>query len=256
MQKTDPRRLVCTQCKHENEIERVYCHNCGEKLDRSLLPQIDEVKSAEDQSKNARKIKSMMNPNRFALARSVKTFVLLLIFAALVAVAYLATQAPANVPPMKSDRLADIEVTEVWSGMMNTRPAVSVALKEFDVNSYLRKTVKGADGALGTKFERAFAQFEPGVVTVVTQRNAWGLPLYNSVSFKPVLADGKWTADVQKVAIGRLMIPGKLAKLTKLDTVVLSPFSKVFEREIKQLDRLATIEPGENVISLATKPAQ
>jgi hypothetical protein len=256
MYKTDPRKLVCAQCKHENEVERVYCHNCGEKLDRSLLPQLDESQSAEEMAKAGRKVKKMMNPNRFAWVRSIKTFVMIEIFAAVVAAGFLAIQAPENVPPLKTDRFPDLEVGDVWKGMMNTRPAVAVAFKEFDLNYYLRKAVKGTEGPLGIKFERAFVRLEPGLVTLSTQRNAWGLPIYNSATFKPALAGVKWSADAQGFAIGRLTIPASFAKLVKLDTVTLDALSKVFEKEIQQLDRIAAIEPAENVISFRTKPAQ
>lgn len=30
-------KLVCAECRHENEAERIYCHNCGECLDRSAV---------------------------------------------------------------------------------------------------------------------------------------------------------------------------------------------------------------------------
>ena len=29
--------LTCKECQHVNEEARIYCHNCGTKLDRSLL---------------------------------------------------------------------------------------------------------------------------------------------------------------------------------------------------------------------------
>src|SRR5207244_11163987 len=29
--------LTCPECRHENEIERIYCHSCGARLDRSAL---------------------------------------------------------------------------------------------------------------------------------------------------------------------------------------------------------------------------
>jgi hypothetical protein len=256
MFKTDPRRLVCTQCKHENEIERVYCHNCGEKLDRSLLPQIDESKAADDKAKSGRQVKKMMNPNRFAWARTVKTFILIILFAALVAAVFLAVQAPDNVPSAKSDRMPEKMVREEWAGMMAARVGTSEIFTAFDINYYLHKTLKGAEGALGTKFERAFAHFEPGLVTLSTQRNLYGLVLYNSASFKPVLKNEAWSADIDRIAIGRLIIPASLAKLTKLDTVVLGAFSGVFEKEMRQLDRVAAIESGESVITFTTKPAK
>ena len=256
MYKTDPRKLVCLACKHENEVERVYCHNCGEKLDRSLLPQLDETQTAEAMAKTGKKVKQMMNPNRFAWVRSIKTFVLIEIFAAVVAAGFLAVQPPENVPPAKTDRFPDLDVAEMWTGMMNSRVPVAVAFKEFDVNAYLRKQAKGTEGALGIKFERAFVNLEPGRVTLVSQRNAWGMPIYNGATFKPVLAGGKWTADMQEFTIGRLTIPASFGKLVKLDTVTLGALEKAFEKEIRQLDRLAAIEPGDKVIALKTKPAQ
>ena len=256
MFKTDPRKLVCTACQYENEVERVYCHNCGEKLDRSLLPKLDEPKSADDLAKAGKKVKRMMNPNRFAWARTIKTFVLIEVFAAIVAAGFLASQAPDNVPPMKTDRLADVEVSEMWAGMINSRVPVFPAFREFDINYYLRRAVKGNEGALGIKFDRAFVQLAPGLVTVTSQRSAWGLTIYNGVTFKPALTGGKWSADVQRLSFGRLTIPASIGKLTKLDTLVQGALTKVFEKEIKQLERVERIEVGENVISFATKPAQ
>jgi len=256
MHKTDPRKLVCTACKHENEVERVYCHNCGEKLDRSLLPQLDESQSAEEMAKTARKVKQQMNPNRFAWVRSIKTFVLLEIFAAVVAAVFLAVQAPENAPPMKTDRFADLEVGDVWAGMMNTRASAAVTFKEFDINYYLHKVVKGTEGPLGIKFERTFANFEPGLAMLTNQYNAWGLRIYSSAAIKPEMSGVKWSANVQRFAIGKLVIPPAFANLVKLDTVTLGSLSKVFQKEIQQLDRVALIEPGEKVITFKTKPAQ
>ena len=30
-------KLICPDCQHENELERIYCHNCGARLDRTGL---------------------------------------------------------------------------------------------------------------------------------------------------------------------------------------------------------------------------
>lgn len=253
MHKSDPRRIVCTACKHENEVERVYCHNCGEKLDRSLLPKVTDAQAAEDQARTGKKVQRMMNPSRMNWLRSVRKFVLIILFAAVVAALYLALQAPDKTPPVKSDRLPDREAGDLWAGMMNTKPAVSVTLTENDVNYYLGRTVKSKDEPLGTKFERAFVQFEPGTIKVTAHRSAWGLPLYSSIKFRPVLTDGKWTSEVAGVYFGRLPVDPRLGKLAP---VTLGTLSKAFEREIKETPRLAAIAPGQGVITLVTKPAQ
>ena len=36
MSQSSTPKLTCGQCGYENEPERVYCHNCGTKLDRSV----------------------------------------------------------------------------------------------------------------------------------------------------------------------------------------------------------------------------
>lgn len=256
MSKPDTRKITCTACQYENEIERVYCHSCGEKLDRSLIPVVDEVKESDNNEKTRQKVKKMMNPNRFAWVRVIKTLALIEIFAAIVAAGFLASQAPENTPPMKTDRMPSMEVKEMWDGMMNTRPSVVVAFSDFDINYFLRKAVKGTAGSLGIKYDRTFVTLQPGLLNVASQRDAWGLRIYNSVGFKPTLTDGKWSADVQRVAIGRLTIPADLAKLAKMDNLVLDAVAKAFEKEIKQLDRVQKIEVGENVISFTTKPVQ
>jgi hypothetical protein len=260
MAKNDTRKLTCTACKYENEVERVYCHNCGEKLDRSLLPALDDLKTSEESAKAGKKVKRMMNPNKFAWVRTLKTFVLIEVFAAVVAAGFLALQAPENVPPYGKDHPADLEaafkVSDNWTGMMSTRPTVHLMFKESDLNHYLLRNVKSSEGPLGIKFKRSFVLLEPGLVTVATHRDAWGMPIYNGVTFKPAMSGVKWTADIQRLSIGRLTIPAAIGKLLKLDALITDPLSKVFEKEIKQLDRLDKIDPGANVISFVTKPAQ
>jgi len=253
MQKTDSRRIVCTACKHENEIERVYCHNCGEKLDRSLLPQIDASKEAEEQARAKKAVKKMMNPNRMNWLRGIRTFALLMLLAAFVAAVFLAVQAPEGTPPMKTDRMPENEAGDLWAAMMNAKPAVSVTLKEYDINYYLRRAVKSSDDPVGTKFERAFVNLDTGLIKVTAQRNAWGLPLYSSVKFKPVFADGKWSTQIAGMYFGRLAVPASLGQLAP---VTLTTLSKVFDKEIKQMARVSSLEPGQGVITIVTKPAQ
>ena len=256
MSQPDSRKLTCTSCQHENEVERVYCHNCGEKLDRSLLPKIDITKPSDEKAKTARQVKKMMNPNRFNWKVNLKTFVLIELFAALVAAGYLITQTPIFVQPPAKDKLPQNEVGDMWSEMLKQRPVVSLTFSEYDVNYYLAKVVKGNAGSMGIKFERAFAHFEPGTVTLAVQRNVWGLSLYHTAAFKPTPDGMKWTAKIDRFAIGRLTIPTGLAKLLGIDSATLGAFSQVFSKDLEQLGRLEKIAPGEGSISFVTRPQQ
>ena len=73
-------------------------HDQSALLDRSLLPKLEEVKSPEETAKEGKKVKRLMNPNRFDWLRNLKTFLLIELFAAIVAAGYLATQAPVLTP--------------------------------------------------------------------------------------------------------------------------------------------------------------
>ena len=81
--------LPCEQCGYaRNEPERVYCHNCGAKLDRSLLPKAAEKKQ-ENPAEARKRIAKMTNPKSGVVGREIKAFFKVLFFSALLAVAIL-----------------------------------------------------------------------------------------------------------------------------------------------------------------------
>ena len=255
MSQPDSRKLTCIACQHENEVERVYCHNCGEKLDRSLLPKADITKPSEDKARVQKKVKKMMNPNRFNWWLNFKTFLLVEFLAVFVAVGYLIVQEPAFVVPLEKDKMPELEVGEMVDGMLKQKPTVFLTFKEFDVNYYLSKVARGGAASTG-KSERTFAHFEPGLITLATQRSVLGLTICSTAAFNPVPDGAKWKADVSRFAIGRLTVPGGLAKLIGLESSTLGSFKQIFDKDLQRLDRLEKIEPGEGSISFTTRPQQ
>src|SRR5215213_2962997 len=65
--------LPCKQCGYVNEPERVYCHNCGQKLDRSVLPKESEVRRESPQQAQ-RRIRRMTNPSASQVVKELRTF--------------------------------------------------------------------------------------------------------------------------------------------------------------------------------------
>src|SRR5437899_9725154 len=53
---TEP-KLMCTECRHGNEPERIYCHNCGERLDRSAVA---AQKKGQDPQEAHRRLQKML----------------------------------------------------------------------------------------------------------------------------------------------------------------------------------------------------
>src|SRR3954465_4847721 len=55
-------KLVCPECRRENEAERIYCHDCGARLDRTALAKV--APKGEDAKETQRRLKSMLDPQR------------------------------------------------------------------------------------------------------------------------------------------------------------------------------------------------
>ncbi len=252
MSKQPDNTLKCGACDHENEPERVYCHNCGAKLDRSILPKAVEEKS-EAADVTHRRIKKMMNPKRAGSAyNDVKIGIQVVVFAIIVAALFLFWQKPDDVPEARKDYLPAVDPSELWDKLMAAPGAFAIPLSEDDANIHIRRTLKAGEGAAGIKFVRAVVDFQPGVVTVFVERDAWGLPLYSSVSYRPVVKDGKVRGEVIGVRLGRLGIHPVAAGLVA-DWAVTGMW-KAYEKEIKQSDRLKEIRVEEGLVKFISKP--
>lgn len=247
-----PATLKCASCAHENEPERVYCHNCGSKLDRSILPKTEDKKEPVEETH--RRIKKMMNPKRGSGAgfNDVKIGVQVVIFALIVAALFLVFQTPGNVPTARKDYIPLVASGELWERLMAAPTANSIALSEDDANIHIHRNLKAGEGAAGIKFTRAVVDFKPGMVTVFVERDVWGLPLYSSVSYKPVVKGGKVSGEVVGIRIGKLGIHPAAAGAVA-DWAVTGIW-KAYEKEIKQADRLAEIRSEDGQVKFISKP--
>src|ERR1700752_377758 len=90
--------LPCEQCGYLNEPERVYCHNCGAKLDRSLLPKAEAEKKEEHPAAARKPIQKMTNPKSGSILREIKTLFTVVFFSALLAAVWDFLQKPEEVP--------------------------------------------------------------------------------------------------------------------------------------------------------------
>ena len=55
-------KLICPECRRENDPERIYCHDCGARLDRSALAKV--APKVEDAKETQRRLRTMLNPQR------------------------------------------------------------------------------------------------------------------------------------------------------------------------------------------------
>ncbi len=245
--------LKCGACGHENEPERVYCHNCGQKLDRTVLPTLEPKKEQEEHEKAHKHVEKMMSPVRGSFLRDLKTGVSVLIFAAAVAAMFLFWQTPEGVPPEKSDAIPDRDVGELWQRMMSAPNAVSVTFTEDELNHYLKRSIKAVESAVpGVKFKRTFVKLEPGLLTLTVEREMWGFGMFSSMSYSyRATADNELAVEVVGVRFGKL---GLHPALKFAGEFSIGSVFKAFEKEKSNLSRLADVKVGKASITLISRP--
>lgn len=250
---TSTQTLTCTKCGYVNEPERVYCHNCGEKLDRSILPKDDDTKTHEKIEKARRRVKRLTNPS-LGWKHELKTLAKTLGWAVAVAALILIAREPEDIPPMKGELGARILSSELTDAAESARP-VALVFSEEDANNHLRSNVRSKAGGAsipGVKFERAFVRFEPGVCRIGMQRSVMGYHLYSQSSYKVDLSTGKLVATNVGGSFGRLPVAPWIMKYAD---ITFKRLWSALQRERGQIEKMQSVVIEKGRITLVTRGA-
>jgi hypothetical protein len=240
-------KLTCSQCGYENEPERVYCHNCGTKLDRSVLPK-ETVTQQESLEHARRRIKKLTNPG--TAKATIKQLLNTLIYAALVAAVYLLITPPERVPNRESEAGANVIGSDI-DAALESPAAATVRFSEADLSQHLRSRVKDGGGVPGLKLKRAYSLLGEGTITLGVEQTIFGYPLHSQLEYRIKNEAGRVTAEKSGMHVGRLglhpAIPGTE-----------SSFKKIWDglkRERALYERAQSIMIGQGRLVLITKPA-
>jgi len=246
-----PANLPCSQCGFVNEAERVYCHNCGSKLDRSLLPTHDE--QGEDSPAKARKrISKLTNPKAGFVFQEVKTFFKVELFAVIVAALFLIAQKPEGVPEVKKASLQRMINSDMMEAIESPRPSL-VSFTEDEVNQHLQKIVKPQETLMpGVEVSRVYAEFTPGVVRMGTENSIFGYPIYAEIAFRVEVKAGKFTTSVVSGNLGLLAVDPRLLSLPYGQFIFQGSW-EALKRERAQMDKMERVDVKKGEISLVTK---
>ncbi len=244
--------LTCEQCSYVNEAERVYCHNCGAKLDRSLLPKSEDEKGKESPAVARKRIAKMTNPNSGGAMREVKALVKTLAWAAVAASLLLVAKVPEGVPENKPE-IAERSVSEDLMNAVAAPQPVALAFTESEVNASLKNAVRFKEAMLpGVEFRRLYVQFHPGTVHAGLEQSIWGLPLHSGVDYRLSVVAGKITPVIIGGNFGRLRVH-PLA-MQYLDFA----FKKVWgamKRDREHLEKMQSVALAEDRVVLVTRGA-
>ena len=247
--------LTCKQCGHVNEGERVYCHNCGAKLDRSLLPP-KETTPQESAAKAKRRVKKITDPSRGFWVGWKKSLLGAIIGAIVLAALIQMARKPDGVPPMlsKADLIGAPPLADGLEQALSLRAPQHLSIAEPQINHYLQVSVKsGINTALNEllRFDRAFVNLSEGVCRITIQDSIYDYPIYIGTEYH--LAAGPKGIVATNVGgnFGRLHLPPQISQLTD---AIFEKLWDALKREHRLMDGMQSIEVHPGAITIETKP--
>jgi hypothetical protein len=246
---TTTTKLICPECQHENESERIYCHSCGARLDRSA---VRVQKEPVDDTR--KRVKKMFDPQRAKIRILFFAISKLLLGACAVAI-LIQMVLPPDVPaPAKTMALAS-QIRFDLENMSTKRQPAQVQYTEEQANAFLSNTLRTKQTALDKpllEFKRALVAFGESSCTVRTERSLFGYPLYTGCTYGASLAEGNLIVTNKGGSIGRLKIHPKIAQFMG---ILFADVWSALERDIKLVTRLGGMEfHDKNVVLTAPAP--
>jgi hypothetical protein len=242
------KKLLCTECRHENESKRVYCHNCGERLDRSAIA---STKKPQEVEKARRHLQKMMEgPSKVR-----RTFfgISKLILAAVAAAALVEMAVPPDVPePTKTTpQQIDLELENLVS---RARPP-QAEYSQDQINAYLGYRLSSKKKVLSKpllEFVRAAATLRENECTVSIERSLFGYSLFSRASYRVQPVGGKISATTTAGWIGKLPIHPAIMKYAD---VLFADLWSALDREKKLVAKAGTVSfhDGSVTITAPTK---
>lgn len=244
-------KLVCPECQRQNEPERIYCHDCGARLDRSALAKV--APKGEDPKETHRRLHKLFDPGRVKMRLLFFKISKLVLGAASLAVLIEMLLPPREAP----ERVKNIELQQINLDLENaiaTRSAAPLRYTDAQVNDYLVNVVKNKHAALSKflEFERAFVKFDEGVCRITAERSLLGFSVFHAISNKVTMQNGTLTISTSGGSIGRMPIH---PMIMKYGDILFTDLWAALERDKKTVSKMAAIEFHPKSVTLSAKSA-
>jgi len=253
MKTAAPIQLTCPECRRDNEAERIYCHDCGARLDRSALANRKAAK-AETPEDLHKRMRGMFSQRRIKaklfLIKTVKV-----ILAASVAAALLEILIPPDVPPVVKSETLPPQINLSLEDLTESKQPKALQFSEDDVNAYLANVMKHKKEKLNhplLAFERAMLGFSEGNCRVTIERSIFGYSIFSSGDYDVQITNGKIVATPKSAAIGRMPIHPSALPYTGF---LFSDAASVMDREHKLLNKLGSVRLHEKVVEVSSAAA-
>ncbi len=188
-------KLICPECRRENEPERVYCHECGARLDRSVLAKVQPA--TKDPLEEQRRLKTMFDPNRGMLRRRLLQIGRLIVGALALAILVQILRTP-DLPEASQEIGLGSQINLDLENAASEPQAAPLQYSEKAVNDYLAYVLKGKKKTLSNylDFGRAVVALEEGFCDLAVERSLFGFPVVTSIGFAPRIENDNVAARV------------------------------------------------------------
>jgi hypothetical protein len=241
--------VACSECRRENEIERIYCHDCGARLDRKVIKKIAPKK--EDTHSRVKKLFDARGPRIRALFFKISKVVLGACGLAALTVMALPPELPSVT---KSPLVQTPSIGFDMERVLASHGPMQVKYTDEQVNLFLASKLKSKKKTLDQpflEFRNAFAAFREGAASVTMERAFFGYSVFTTIDFGPQSNGGKAGAKPTGASIGRMPIHPELAKYMNY---LFGDLWGALERERKLASRLTSIEFHEKSVLLLSVP--
>jgi hypothetical protein len=243
-------KLVCPECRRDNEPERIYCHDCGARLDRTSLAKI--APKGENAKETQRRLRTMLDPQR-AKMRQMFFKISKLVLGAFVTAAIVQMLLPPDVPARAKTGEFPPQINLDLENAALNHGAAPLQYTEAQVNAYLISALRNKQAALSKllTFERAFVHFDENVCRITAERSLFGFSLFTSTSSKVTLQNGTLTASNNGGSIGRLPVHPLVMKYAD---PLFGDLWTALDRERKAVAKMGAIEFRPQAVVLTPKP--
>jgi len=234
-------KIVCGECRHENEAERIYCHNCGERLDRSAAA---AQKPMVDPTETHRRLQKMLGPpsrvrhNFFAVSK--------LVLAAIAAAALVQMALPPELPAPTKIVSPQIDL-DLENAHLRLSP---LEYSQDQINAYLTYRLITKKAALTypfLTFVRATASFREGACTIAMERSLFGYSIFSRTSHRVETNAGKIAATNVGGWIGRLPIH---PVIMQFGDIIFADLWSALDRERKLIGKMGAVNFHESSVTI------
>jgi hypothetical protein len=238
-------KLVCAECRHENEAERIYCHNCGERLDRSVVAAQQKAQDPQEALRHLQKMLGPPNRARQNFFAASKLALAAAVVAALVEIA-LPPELPAPTKALPPQVDLDLE-----NAVSYHKPG-PLEYTQDQINAYLAYRLISKKAALNKPlltFVRATASFREGACMIGMERSLFGYSIFSRSSYRVDAGAGKIAATNNGGWIGRLPVH---PAIMQFGDIIFADLWSALERERKLLGKMGAVNFHEGSVTITT----